>query len=261
MANSFYATNLARFRAESARQLGCDESAFDSHTLTVVPRPATSRYTNLGLVGTFGTGTVVAVEPSYLEWARAHTPERHFLALRPSEFLGPFLAEAERRGDRGIVSGTALGFVGAELPPEPSLPTGVSVMRIDRDWRSARLESGVFDNSLGEFGEAFPEEYWRFGVALFGADGEPMAVAGAYDDGQDLLEIGVDVHRDHRGKGLGAGVVSTLSRVIHAQGLTATYFCAASNVRSHRTALACGFLPVRTHTGVRRIPAAASEPA
>lgn len=260
MANNFYATNLARFRAECARQLGCDESAFDSHALTLVPRPATCRYTNLALVGTFGTGTVVSVEPSYLEWALAHTPERHFLALRPSEFLGPFLAEAERRGDRGIVSGTALGFVGAELPPEPSLPTGVSVMRIDRDWRAARLESGVFDNSLGEFGEAFPEEYWRFGITLAGADGEPMAVAGAYDDGQDLLEIGVDVHHDHRGKGLGLAIVSTLSRVIHERGLTATYFCAASNVRSHRTALACGFVPVRTHTGVRRIPAPAPEP-
>ncbi|MEP7215705.1 MAG: GNAT family protein, partial [Anaerolineaceae bacterium] len=83
-----------------------------------------------------------------------------------------------------------------------------------------------------------------------------MAVAGAYDDGEALLEIGVDVVRGHRGKGLGLAVVSILSRVIHEQGLSATYFCAASNVRSHRTALACGFVPVRTHTGVRRMPVA-----
>ncbi len=254
MTNSFYAQNLARFRAETARQLGCDESAFDSNALTVVPRPASCRYKNLALVGTFGTGTVVTVEPSYVEWVLGHAPERHFLATRPSEFLAPFLTEAERRGDRGMISGTALGFVCAELSPEPSLPTGVSVVPIDRAWRASHLESGVYDNSLGEFGEAFPEEFWRFGVTLAGSDGEPMAVAGAYDDGQELLEIGVDVVREHRGKGLGLAVVSTLSRVIHEQGLSATYFCAATNVRSHRTALACGFLPVRTHTGIRRLP-------
>ncbi len=106
MTNGFYATNLARFRAETARQLGCDESAFDSNALTVVPRPASSRYNNLALVGTFGTGTVVAVEPSYVEWVQGHTPERHFLAMRPSEFLTPLLIEAERRGDRGLISGT-----------------------------------------------------------------------------------------------------------------------------------------------------------
>jgi len=251
MANSFYATNLARFRAESARELGCEESAFDSHALTVVSRPESARYKNFAFVQTFGTGTVVSVEPSYLEWTQSHAPRKHFRALASSDFLIPFLDEAGRRGDLGVIGGTTLGFVAEELPPEPSLPAGVSVHRLDRQWRAAHLPSGVFDNSLGEPGEAHPEQYWRFGAALVGADGEPMAVAGAYDDGLELLEIGVDVHRDHRGKGLGAAVVATISRLIHDQGLTATYFCAASNVRSHRTALACGFVPVRTHTGIR----------
>ncbi len=254
MANSFYAKNLARFRAECARELGCDESAFDSHALTVVPRPETARYKNFAFVHTFGTGTVVSVEPSYLEWTLAHTPDKHFLAFGGSDFLVPFLAETERRGDRAAMRGTGLGFVAQELPTEPALPVGVTAMSIDRDWRATYLASSVFDNSLGEPGEEHPEEYWRWGIALVAPDGEPIAVAGAYDDGQDLLEIGVDVHRDHRGKGLGLAVVSTLSRAIHAQGLTATYFCAASNVRSHRTALACGFVPVRTGTGIRRAP-------
>ena len=251
MVNSFYATNLARFRAESARELGCEESAFDSHALTVVSRPESARYKNFAFVHTFGTGTVVSVEPSYLEWTLAHTPEKHFLAFGGSDFLVPFLAETERRGDRAVMRGTALGFVAEELPTEAALPGGVTAVRIDRDWRARYLPSGVFDNSLGEPGEAHPEQYWRFGVALVGADGEPMAVAGAYDDGLELLEIGVDVVREHRGSGLGRAIVSTISRLIHDQGLTATYFCAASNVRSHRTALACGFVPVRTHTGIR----------
>lgn len=252
MANSFYAANLARFRAECARELGCDESAFDSHGLTVVPRPETARYQNFAAVHTFGTGTVVSVEPSYVEWTLAHTPEKHFLALHGSDFLVPFLAETERRGDRGVLRGTGLGFVAEELAAEPVLPVGVTTTRIDRDWRAAYLPSGVFDNALGEPGEAHPEEYWRWGIALVAPDGEPMAVAGAYDHGPYLLEIGVDVQREHRGKGLGLAAVSLLSRAIHEQGLTATYFCAASNVRSHRTALACGFVPVRTGTGIRR---------
>ena len=252
MANSFYATNLARFRAECARELGCEESAFDSHALTVVPRPGTARFKRFALVQTFGTGTVVCVEPSYLEWTLAHTPEKHFRAFGGSDFLLPFLAETERRGDHAVMRGTGLGFVAEDLAAEPVLPVGVTTTTIDREWRAARLASGVFDNSLGEPGEAHPEEYWRWGIALVAADGEPIAVAGAYDDGTELLEIGVDVRRDHRGKRLGLAVVSLLSRAIHEQGLTATYFCAASNVRSHRTALACGFVPVRTDTGIRR---------
>ena len=254
MVNSFYATNLARFRAESARELGCEESAFDSHALTVVSRPESARYKNFAFVQTFGTGTVVSVEPSYLEWTLAHTPEKHFLAFGGSDFLVPFLAETERRGDRAVMRGTALGFVAEELPTEAALPGGVTAVRIDRDWRARYLPSGVFDNSLGEPDEAYPEEYWRWGIALTGADRETIAVAGAYDDGPDLLEIGVDVQREHRGKGLGLAVVSLLSRAIHADGLTATYFCAAANVRSHRTALACGFVPVRTHAGIRKTP-------
>lgn len=254
MANSFYVTNLGRFRAESARELGCDESAFDSHALTIVPKPETARYKNLAFVQTFGTGTVVCVEPSYLEWTRAHAPEKHFHAFDGSEFLVPFLVEAERRAGQAIIKNVSLGFVAKDLPPEPALPVAVSAMRIDGDWRARWVEGGVFHNSLGDPGEAHADEYWRWGIALAGADGEPMAVAGAYDDGEELLEIGVDVHHDHRGKGLGLAVVSLLSRAIHGQNLTATYFCGASNVRSHRTALACGFVPVRTATGIRRQP-------
>ena len=95
MANSFYATNLARFRAESARELGCEESAFDSHVLTVVPRPESARYKNFAFVHTFGTGTVVSVEPSYLEWTQSHAPRKYLFCIHrgrrqsPKEFFIP----------------------------------------------------------------------------------------------------------------------------------------------------------------------------
>ena len=254
MVNSFYAMNLGRFRAETARELGCEESAFDSHALTVVPRPETARYKNLASVKTFGAGTVVCVEPSYLEWTLAHAPKKHYDAFNPSALLVPLAAEAERRGDPCVIRGVMLGFICAELAPEPSLPAGVSVLQLDRQWQAAHRESGMFANALGEPGDVHPDEFWQFGVAFRDAEGVPMAVAGAYDDGPELLEIGVDVHRDHRGKALGVAVVSAISRIIHGRELTATYFCAAANVRSHRTALACGFVPVRTHAGIRKTP-------
>lgn len=91
-----------------------------------------------------------------------------------------------------------------------------------------------------------------FGTVLF--DGEtPAAVTGAYDDGEGLLEIGVDVARAYRGRGLGEAVVRHMAAAIHAEGMVPTYYCAPTNVRSHRTALTCGFVPIASGAGVGRV--------
>ena len=251
MPTDLFRDNLARYRAACSLEAGCEESAFDSHALTVVPRPPAARDQRPAQVLTFGTGTVITVQPDYLDWARTLVFKRHFDAFSPSAFARPMLAEMERRGSIGAARGASLGFLPGVISLAPELPPNVRVLRIDRDWRAKRLESGVFDNSLGEPGEAFPELYWRWGLALIDAAGEPIAVTGAYDDGEALLEVGVDVIREHRGRGLAHTLVSVMNRAIADEGCTATYYCAATNIRSHRTALAAGFVPVLTHTGIR----------
>jgi len=76
-------------------------------------------------------------------------------------------------------------------------------------------------------------------------DGDRIAaVAGAWDDSAGVSEIGVDVARDYRGRGLAPVVVTGLARLIADAGNVPTYYCAPTNIRSHRNAIASGFTPV-----------------
>ena len=98
----------------------------------------------------------------------------------------------------------------------------------------------VIENGVGEPGRDGREFRNRFALALYDAEGELAAVAGAFDT-YGMLEIGVDVARRHRGTSLGRLVVSTLARAIMNEGKVPFYGCAATNIRSHRTAESCGF--------------------
>jgi RimJ/RimL family protein N-acetyltransferase len=68
------------------------------------------------------------------------------------------------------------------------------------------------------------------------------------------VEIGVDVAREARGQGFGPVVVRSLARRILESDNIPTYNCAAANIRSQRTALASGFVPVISSGGVRPKP-------
>ena len=105
-------------------------------------------------------------------------------------------------------------------------------------------DSKVFDNALGAPEEADRIALTLNAVAAIGEDGEPAAVAGWWDDGHGYQEIGVDVRRDARGLGLGKLVTIAATRHIVEAGQTPFYVCGITNIRSHRNALACGFLPV-----------------
>jgi predicted GNAT family acetyltransferase len=111
----------------------------------------------------------------------------------------------------------------------------------------------VFDNALGEMTEPDRIEKTRQAIAVLDADGEPAAIAGWWDEGHGRDEIGVDVRRDARGRGLGKLAVSAATQQILDADRTPFYSCGATNVRSHRNALSCGFLPVFTIGLVRRV--------
>src|SRR5690606_17574991 len=120
------------------------------------------------------------------------------------------------------------------------------------DWRTGHVESGAYSNALGDPGDAFVETIWQFGLALVASDGSPAAVAGAYNDGDGVLEIGIDVARDFRGQGLARAAVNAMTARILELGALPTYYCAPTNIRSERTGLACGFLPAFSQSRVTR---------
>ena len=78
-------------------------------------------------------------------------------------------------------------------------------------------------------------------VALHG--NEVVGVASATTDSDTLWQIGIDVHSEHRGAGLGAALTSQVARVVLDEGRVPYYGSSINNIASRRTAQAAGFYP------------------
>jgi hypothetical protein len=242
------------FRVQSSRtldalaaELGCETAALAAHTLTIVARPPGSRREYVLQALDTGLGTVLSVKPELLDWTREHAPaDRHFRALQPF-----FLAElADHARSLGFADARAhgfqLGFALNERLPIPELREGFTLREVDRAWMDRYRPLNVFDNGLGEPDELDRFEKTRSAFAILAPDGEPAAVAAVWDIGHGREEIGVDVRRESRGLGLAKSVVIAATHSILDAGNVPYYSCGATNIRSHRTAIACGFLPLYT---------------
>jgi hypothetical protein len=251
VATDYFLEALDRYRAARARELGCTPLDFDSHALTITQRPADEPLKFALAAVTFGTGTVVSADAEYLDWVRANAPETHYRAMFPNVLLGPIVEEAKSRGENLGYRSPNLSFIPEAAPLALPMPSGLTGKRVGSEFREAHVASGTFDNALGEPGDDFVASLWKFGFVLFAGDA-PAAVAGAYHDYDGVIEIGIDVARTYRGIGLARVAVTNLARIIADEGALPSYYCAPTNVRSHRNALACGFLPVASAARVTR---------
>jgi hypothetical protein len=232
-------TKYARATREAyAKGLGCGVDAFDREELIIVDRPESSPwYTMTGV--TFGTGTVLCLDPAYREVAEANRPPKHYRALSRT-FTQAIVEEAARRGQTLNAYAPSLCFTIAGEPPDLPLSAGCELVEHDAAWMNAEQRNQRFENGVGAPGMDGREFRNRFVLALQDASGEIAAVAGAFDT-YGMLEIGVDVVRARRGSGLGRLVVSAMAREIMKRGAVPFYGCAPTNIRSHRTAESCGF--------------------
>ncbi len=229
-----------------AHELGCDIGALTSEASTVVELPANSKPGALALAACTGLGTIVSAHPALVDWAREHAPkDKHFRALQPF-FLADLAIEAMRAGlaAKATAHGHSVCFALSELKPIPALPTGFRLELVGRDWMERYRPSSVFDNAIGEPDETRLIERLVAGMAVLDGTDEPVAVAGWWDDFHGYRELGVDVQRDSRGLGLGKLVTVAATHAIVGAGETPYYSCGSTNIRSHRNAIACGFLPV-----------------
>lgn len=239
--SDLYRKNSAIMREKYARGLAADPGDFLSERLTFSERPAEMGFWCAAFAMTFGTGTVVAVAPELREFAERNAPGKHYHAVN-GEYLRSVADEGNRLGMKLGVFAGGLGFALAEVPPPPEVPAGLRIRMVDADWMNAEQANGRFENGVGEVDRGGRSFRNRFAAVLEDAGGEPVAVGGAFDT-FEMLEVGVDVVREHRGKGFGELVVSAVTREILERGQTPIYFCGVSNVRSNRTALSAGFQP------------------
>ncbi len=251
MASEFFGQALTVYRERVAAELGCDTSAFDSHALTIVDRPAHLPAHTLLFATTFGTGSVVSVRPEYRSFVAGLPLKKHFHAFNTHDLPLPVALEARARGLEVVIRGPGLGFLPGVEPDPPEFPAGLRLERWEPD--RAAPWAPTFHNALWDEGE---EEIDRFRYALVLVDelGSPQAMAGAWHEADGLVEIGVDVAHDARGRGLGPLIVRAMARSIFDAGGVPTYYCASGNVRSHRTALASGFIPVISGVTIREKP-------
>jgi GNAT superfamily N-acetyltransferase len=247
MSGDLFSKYSSAARDAYAAGMNCSVDDFGSEQLTIVKRPADKPWYTVS-VATFGTGTVLSVNPSYYDFVEANRPAKHYRAMS-GEFLASIVAEGARRGESLGFSTASLCFTIAHDPPDIELPPNFELREHDKDWMSAEMGSGRFENGAGAPNTGGREFRNRFALVLYDGSGEPVAVAGAFDT-HGMLEIGVDVLREHRGRGLGRLVVSRMARHIMRQGGVPFYGCAPTNIRSQHTAASCGFRPVCADAGV-----------
>lgn len=101
-------------------------------------------------------------------------------------------------------------------------------------------EFSGFDNSI-QYGENYvgPDE-----IVLYAKhNDEVVAMAGASKDTEDIWQIGVDVKKNYRNRGLATALVSNLANIIIEKGKIPYYSTTSSNIPSQLVAYKCGFMP------------------
>lgn len=91
-------------------------------------------------------------------------------------------------------------------------------------------------------------------LALAAMDGGSFAgVAGASADTDHMWQVGIDVCEGYRGRGLGAALVSAISRRIVELGKLPFYGTAVGNLHSQAIAVRCGYVPAWVETDAYRL--------
>ena len=249
-----------RFAAEAvaaalAAESRCEPSDFHSEGVSVfelTPERATNplarRFRQLEdslTVMSMGAGIVVAATPVLMPWA-----SELFLDAKDADdaFSLRVLSEASRRAEdcslrlngpyaynvtseqdwmnRRAPDGYAIEVGGAELLAglEPAdWPNAVAPRRAAERRREAVVAVAMREDVV-------------VGVATASTDSDTT-------DSDTLWQIGIDVHSDHRARGLGAALTSQVARGVLDEGRVPYYGSSINNIASRRTAQSAGFYP------------------
>ncbi len=229
------------------RSIGCAAADFEADRLTIVDRPADIPWYSL-LAVKFGVGVVVSVEPGLREAVERLAPARAARALRP-ELMQRIVDECSNPDRRLFYQTPSICWALRQAPDQATVPDGFTLRREETEWMLEEEKTGVWENGIGQFAQDARNVRNRYAFVLSSTSGDPVAIAGVFET-YGMLEIGVDVLPAYQGRGLAPVVVTAAARQILADGRVPLYGCAADNIRSQRTALASGFLPVYADAAV-----------
>lgn len=235
--------NIKRLLAEG---VGCSPEDLERDQLTIIDHTKANPWDAV-LAVRFGVGVVVSVEQRFRSYIERHIPARYFHALRP-ELLQRMADECSTALETLTYHPPSICWGIGETPADDSQPSDHRLELVGRDWMNERLSQPGWVNGIGTESTARHLRN-QFAFALLDHDNRLAAVAGVFLT-YGLYEIGVDVAPEYRGRGFAARVVRAACVEILRRGGTPLYVCAADNIRSQRTALACGFLPVYSEASV-----------
>ena len=249
----FYEDQLARQKAGLAVGWGWTPEMMDTDGLHVVTGPEVAKEGFTAVAATYGRGVALSVTEPYLEWARSYRYLRNYDPFY-GEFGAAFVEEGARRGEELLYRPANNAFVLSRPPETPTVPTGHEPHIIEPMDLKPLWDSGVFHNALGRKQQRDKFDRVIRGHVMLDFESNVVAVAGLWEEGPGVWEIGVDVSRDARASGLGKAVVLAATRDIIESGAVPFYSCGAANIRSQRTAVSCGFVPASSWAGVGPIP-------
>ena len=191
-------------------------------------------------VTSMGVGVVAAATPSLIPWVTA---------------LFKDASDADEAFSLGVLSKASKQMEGCSLRLNGPYAYNVTS---EQDWVNRRVPDGyVVEVGGGELLAGLEPVDWpnavaprRMGqgrreaiaaVALYG--NEVVGVASVTTDSDVLWQIGIDVHSEHRGKGLGAALTSQAARGVLDEGRVPYYGSSINNIASRRTAQSAGFYP------------------
>ena len=246
-----FADQERRARRAYLEGLGGRGIDFGPGSVVVVERPD-PHWGYLAVGAVFSDRTIFSVAAEHLAFVRerAAGEHRHQLLIDVLSALRDELNGGDEP-DVALHDPGVCWVLGSD-PPAHRLPPGHRLEVVDEVWLNDLIPRGRFENGAGQpsgvDGRAVRNLY---GMAVHDDDDEVVALAGAFNT-YGLHEIGVDVVAEHQGEGLGRAVVSALAREILDRGAVPFYGCNPSNIRSMRTALSAGFVPVSADAAITR---------
>jgi hypothetical protein len=187
---------------------------------------------------TLGTGGVVSASDEWQPWVEDLFEGVDRDGLFEPKRLGEIARRVEPAG--ALVFGPIPRFVtSSEDIRSADAPSGYSIEVTGPEiWEP--LERELFPNALGRRDVAARPNML---TAIGRHEGEIVGLATAALHSDMLWQIGVDVVRAHRRRGLAAAVTSALGRAVLERGAVPYYGTSSSNVPSMLTALGAGFRP------------------
>jgi GNAT superfamily N-acetyltransferase len=230
----------------------CEEADFDTDMVTITRAadwPGSRRYTQPSdpFVATMGAGVVVSVSD----------------ALR--DLIAPVLASSSR--DDAFSASTIAGISRVVAPlgqvvygPNPMYTCSGEDLHEPRAFHPMELVSGSnvhglyrypgFVNAL-QYDAGHPQPDVLASVAWDGD--EPVGIAGASADCDDMWQVGIDVLPGRRSSGVGTALVAHLTRAILDQGRVPYYSTSIANIPSQLLARRVGYRPAWTEIRTRPV--------